>query len=263
MLPDAEVIACCATTYSHPLARWLLGDSLHPGGLPLTTQVGQLLRISAASRVLDAGSGRGASAVHLARTIGCQVVGVTLEDDGVAAGLELARRQGVEERVTFLQADIQEVDPPTDSFDAVLMECVLSILPRKDAALQQLHRLLAPGGRLGLTDVTVSGPLPPELQGVLAVAGCVGDARPLDGYRSLIEAAGFVVEQSQDLREAATSLLRDVRGKLLMAEVASKLGKLPISADLLATGKRLLGGVEGLVQQEVLSYGLVMAHKPG
>ena len=262
MMFEEEVLACCTISYSHPIARWLLGDSFHPGGLELTTRLAELTGIGPASRVLDAGAGRGASAVHLAKTWGCRVVGVTLEQDGVTAGYQLAQRHQVEDRVTFIQGDIQQADLGAESFDVVLMECVLSILPRKVAALRRLHDLLGPGGRLVLTDVTVSGALPPDLQGVLAVAGCLGDARSLEEYRALLQAEGFIIDQSVDLQDVVSSFLRDIGGKLLMAEIAIKLGKLPLSNGAITEGKRILAEVQYLIQQGVLSYGLVVAQKP-
>ena len=262
MLPDVSLSTCCAVSYGHPLARWLLGDSFHPGGLGLTTLLAHVMGLRPASTLLDAGSGRGASAVHLAKTFECHVVGVTLEEEGIAAGYQQARQNGVEDRVKLIQGDVQGIDLEAASFDAVLMECVLSILPRKEATLQRLLDVLRPGGHLGLTDVTVQGPLPPHLQGVLAVAACTGDARSLGEYAELIQKAGFAVDQSQDLTEIAASFLRGLKGKLLMAEVGIRLGKLPIPIDAIAQGKQLLAEVEDLVRQGVLSYGLVAVHKP-
>ena len=262
MLPDASLSTCCAVSYGHPLARWLLGDSFHPGGLDLTTRLAHIMSLRPASTLLDAGSGLGASAVHLAKTFECNVVGITLEEEGIAAGYQQARQHGVEDRVKLIQGDIQEIYLEAAPFDAVLMECVLSILPRKEATLHRLLDATRPGGQLGLTDVTVHGPLPPHLQGVLAVAACTGDARSLEEYADLIRAAGFAVDQSQDLPEIAASFLRGIKGKLLMADVAIGLGKLPIGDDVLAQGKQLLAEVDDLVRQGVLSYGLVTAHKP-
>ncbi len=100
------------------------------------------------------------------------------------------------------------------------------------------------------------------VQSALAVAACTGDARSLEEYAELIRAAGFAVDQSQDLPEIAASFLRGIKGKLLMAEVALRLGKLPIGKDVLAQGKQILAEVGDLVHQGVLSYGLVAAHKP-
>ena len=164
--------------------------------------------------------------------------------------------------MTFIQGDIQKIELEPGSFHAVLMECVFSIVPDKAALLRRLHDLLRPGGRLGLTDVAVSGKLPPELLGVLAIAGCVGDARSLEEYRGLLEEEGFAIEQSQDLQETATSFLREIKGKLLLAEVVSKLSKLPVGGEAITEGKRVLAETQKLVRQGNLSYGLVIAQKP-
>ncbi len=259
--PVADVGACCASVYSHPAARWLLGESFHPGGLPLTSRVAKLAGIGSGSRVLDAGSGRGTSAVHLAKSLGCSVVGVTLEPDGAAAGDALAASEALQHLVSFRSGDVQDFALGDGGFDSVLMECVLSILPDKAGALGRLHELLDPEGRLAITDVTVDGPLPDELRGILAVAGCVGDALSLDGYRQTVEAAGFTVDHAQDLPEVASTFLRDIGGKLMIAKIAVGLGKAPVSRDLLDEATRVLEATRELVARGALSYGLVIASR--
>ena len=257
----ADLNTCCKISYGHPLARWLLGDSFHPGGLALTTRLARLVGIDGASRVLDAGSGLGASAVHLARTVGCRVTGVTLEAEGVSAGYELADRHGVDEKVRFVQGDLRRIGLEQETFDFVLMECVLSIIPEKAAVLRHLHGLLRPGGRLGLTDVTVSGPLPQELRGLLATVGCVAGALSLSEYAALLEDHGLVVEHRQDCGAAVSSFLQEIKGKVLMVGVASELGRLPIGDGALAEGKQILAAVQEQVRRRVLGYGLLVARK--
>ena len=258
---DQNLLACCAEIYGHPVARWLLGDSLHPGGLALTGKLAGLLDVGPHSRVLDLGSGRGATAVYLARTLGCPVVGVTPEASGVAAGREMAQREGVAGLAEFVQGDWGQAPLREGGFDVVLAECVLSILPDKEAALQRCHSLLGEGGRLGLSDVTVSGSLPPELDSLLANAGCLGGALALERYRHLVETAGFAVESCQDLPEVAGGFLREISGKLLMAEAAAGLGKLPLDPGVLREAKRVLSALQGAVDHGMLSYGLLVARR--
>ena len=118
-----QLVACCADVYAHPAARYLMGDSFHPGGLTLTSQVAALAGVNASSVVLDVGSGRGASAVHLAAEKGCRVHGLTLERQGVEAGLALARERGVAERVSFALGDVMAAPIEVGGFDVALMEC--------------------------------------------------------------------------------------------------------------------------------------------
>jgi ubiquinone/menaquinone biosynthesis C-methylase UbiE len=244
------------------MARWLLGDSFHPGGLKLTSRLAGLMEIGAGSRVLDAGSGIGTSTVHLSKTNGCETVGVTLESEGVTAGVELARQEGVSDLTRFVAGDLQDIDAGAGSFDAAIMECVLSIVPDKRTALERAHSALMPGGKLGLTDVTVKGKLPQELDRLLAVAACVGDALPLEGYRDLATSAGFVVEHLQALPETAQSFLTYLNGKLLLAEVASGLGKLQVPTDLIGEAKRVLAAAQDAVAEGSLGYGMLVARRP-
>ena len=257
-----DLAACCVDVYSHPVARWLFGDSFHPGGLALTQRVARLAGVGPGSRVLDLGSGRGASAVHLAETLGAEVTGVTLEATGVEAGQRRAIERGVGHLVHFRRGDIQKLPLDARAYDVGMMECVLSILPAKAETVSRLRAALKPAGTVVVTDVTVSGPLPEDLRGILTVAGCVGDARSLDGYAGLLSDAGLDVHQAEDLRSTAASVVRSIKGKLLMAELASKVGKLPLDAAMIERAKSLLRRIQQLIDDRVLSYGLLIAVAP-
>jgi arsenite methyltransferase len=258
---EMDIKTCCVASYTHPLARWFLGDSLHPGGLTLTTRLARMAGVGPQSLVLDAGSGLGASSVHLAQTVGCRVVGVTLEEEGVARGARLAGGSDVADRVTFLEGDIQEVDLMPGSFDVAFMECVLSLVSDKRGVLRRIRSLLRSGGSFALSDVTLKGPLPEEMRGVAASVACMGATLPLEGYRHLVKSAGFDVEHIEDLPEVASNLLRDFRDKLLMAEIAVALGKLPVDGELLAVIKRYLALAEDMVRSGTLSYGMLVARR--
>lgn len=256
---DANVSTCCAVSYGHPLVRWLLGESFHPGGLALTERLAAHMGVGPGKRVLDLGSGLGASAVHLARTTGCHVTGVTLEREGIEAGLALAERHGVADRVVFVQGDIMSVDLPPASFDHILLECVLSILQDKSSALDRTRGLLAANGTLGLSDVTVCGPPPEQLRGPLGTVGCIGDALSMDEYRALAEANGFAVLHAEDCRAEAAAFLRNIKRKLLVAGIGAKLGKVSVGEGVVAEAKRVLQQVQELVKQGSLGYGLLVA----
>jgi len=95
-LRDARATTrCCSAYYGHRATRWLLDDSFHPGGLELTAELAILAGGGPESRVLEAGSGSGASAVHLARSSGCAVLAVTSEKEGAAYGKRQAEPASV------------------------------------------------------------------------------------------------------------------------------------------------------------------------
>ncbi|MBI2867583.1 MAG: methyltransferase domain-containing protein [Chloroflexi bacterium] len=262
MSADRELANCCTALYDHPAVQWLMGESWHPGGLRLTERVAHRMQLEPGMRVLDAGCGRGASAIHLAKSLGCSVVGVSLEGHGIEAARATAARQQVNHLTEFICADLLEAPLGSERFDAALMECALSIFPDKDAVVRSIYHVLRPGGRVGLTDVTVAGPLPDGLRGVLATAGCVGGARPLEAYGDLFVRHGFEIEELSDLPDVASGFLRDVKGKLLIAEIALKVNKLPLDPALVEMAKRLVAEAQQAVNEGSLGYGLVLARRP-
>ena len=257
----AEINACCADAYSHPAARFLLGESLHPGGLDLTADLARRMGLSANDRVLDAGCGPGATAMFLAETLGCHVTGVTLEDGAVTEIDHRAAEVGLADRISVIRGDISDIDLPQAGFDAAVAECVVSIFARKAEALSRIHDALRPGGTLGLTDVTVNGSLPKALQGIFAVAGCVGNAVSLEEYASLIENAGFTVTECTPLPDIARDFLKGIRKKMMFAEIGAKLGKIPISVESVKMAKGVLKETEELVESGTLGYGMIVAER--
>ena len=160
--------ACCASLYDSAPVRLLLGDTLHPGGLALTHCLGKLMDIQRDQLVLDIACGRGVSAVAVARSFHCRVVGVDLGGESVAAAYLLAAEGNMEGKVSFLQGDGETLPLSPASFDAALCECSMSLFPDKVQGMAEIARLLRPGGRLGISDVTVEpGSLPEVLTGAV------------------------------------------------------------------------------------------------
>lgn len=259
---DAEALkACCADLYSGDWARLLLGDSFHPGGLELTTRLGSLLGLHEGSRVLDVAAGRGASALHLARSFGCQVVGV----DYSARNVELASSAAGEVRldglVRFLQADAERLGLPDASFDAIVCECSYCTFPDKERAAHEFARVLRPGGRAGLSDLVRNGPLPSELNGLLAHVACIGDARPLAEYRRDLEGSGLVVEHVEDQSRALEQLVEGIRSRLLGADLLARLQQIDLGVDL-GEAKQLARAALHAIRGGTLGYGLLVATKP-
>ena len=69
VLEQARAKACCADLYQSDLARLILGDTMHPGGLALTNRLGKLMDIQPGDWVMDLASARGASAMAVSGTV--------------------------------------------------------------------------------------------------------------------------------------------------------------------------------------------------
>jgi arsenite methyltransferase len=255
-LAPEELKACCAGVYASAAARFLLGESFHPGGAELTSLLGRALRVGPASTVVDVACGRGASAVQLAQELGCAVVGVDLSEENLTAAARLAAEGGVDDRLHFLCGDAEALPLADESADGVLCECALCTFPDKQAAAREIVRVLRPGGRVALSDVTaVPGRLPPELTTVQAWVACIADARPLEEIAALFEAAGLVVEESTCHDRALAVLLARIETRLALVEMLET--TVPV-----ATGRGLVAAARSALEDGSLGYGSLIARKP-
>lgn len=253
------VRTCCATFYASDAARLLLGDSFHPGGDRLTVQLGRSLSLVASHRVLDVACGNGHTALTLAREFGCSVVGMDYSADNIRRATEAARTAGLDRRVTFVQGDAEALPAANGSFDALVCECAFCTFSDKTAAAWEMRRVLAPGGRLGLSDVTLERALPLELQSLAAWVLCFADARPADGYRAILAEAGLTSVDCRDESWALRDIVNEAGGRLMMAEVAHRLGELPEMGWDFDEARALLRQTKELVEAGGAGYLLLTA----
>ncbi len=256
-LTGPEFKTCCASLYQDQLLQFLLGPSLHPGGLRSTGRLADAVRLSSDDTALDIASGLGETARFLEGKYGCKVTGVDLSR-------KLARQSydaGAKE-AQFLVGDAEKLPFRHDAFTTVLSECSMCLLPGFGQGLSEISRVLSPGGRLGVTDITCAGGLHPELEDVLMSFLCVTTKLPMYQYTSLAEEAGLAEVRTFDETESLRGLLEGIKKRLLLAELLSGIGKLPIPSDKLARGKRLLALAKDAVDQGHLSYFMLTGQKP-
>ncbi len=143
--------------------------------------------------VLDIGSGGGMDAMLAARQVGPsgKVIGV----DMTPAMLERARRAAHKagfEQVEFRQGQAESLPVEDGSVDVILSNCVINLCEDKGLVFREAYRALKPGGRLEISDMVTSGPLPAELVAdPSAWPGCVTGALPEQEYLDLVSQAGF------------------------------------------------------------------------
>lgn len=258
---DREIKICCATFYESDIVRMLLGNVLHPGGLALTYHLGRVIALSEKNRVLDVACGRGASAVHLTERFGCHVTGLDYGPENVAAAKDHAAAHGVRHLTLFRVGDAERLPFDDNTFDAVISECSFCTFPDKAAAAAEMARVLGSGGRLGLTDVTVNGTLPEDIQSLLSWVACVAGAGTPDQYVATLQEAGFNDFTVEDCGAALLEMVNDVRRKLLSVELVAGLGKLDLGDLDLTEGKRLALRAVELIGAGVLGYTLIAARR--
>jgi SAM-dependent methyltransferase len=258
----SDVKQCCALFYGSEAARFLLGESFHPGGVDLTLALAGMLRLHASSTVLDVASGTGTSAFAVAERFGCRVVGVDLSEANVAAATEESAKRGLSDQVSFLRADAERLPFAAASFDSLLCECAFCTFPDKAKAASELFRVLRPGGTLGLSDLTrFAGPLP-ELDGLLAWVACIGDAQPLEDYTNRLVDAGFTISVSEPKDDCLANMVEQVRSKLMLLDIMSGLKKLEYTGLDLHQAKRFASAAAQAVKAKRLGYAVIVAERP-
>ncbi len=90
-----------------------------------------------------------------------RVVGIDMTPEMVATARASAQAMGAK-NVEFLEAEAELLPFPDGSFDVVTSNGVIDLIPDKDAVFAELHRVLRPGGRLQLADVTIQQPVSEE-----------------------------------------------------------------------------------------------------
>jgi arsenite methyltransferase len=259
---EAAIIKmCCAALYDSDWTKLLLGDSFHPGGLALTARLGTLLQLGPDSRVLDVASGRGTTAIFLAQKFGCQVVGVDYAAKLVAEANTAAQQAGVAERVEFRQGDAESLDFVDGEFDAVICECAFCTFPNKTTTAAEFARVLRPGGRIGLSDLTRVGDLPQELETLWAWIACIADAQPLAQYAAYLASGGFTQIQTELHDSVLVEMVDSIRAKLLSAELLVKLKKLDLPGADFEQAKALARSATETIRAGKLGYATIVGVK--
>ncbi len=202
-------------------ARRLLDEPLHPGGEAATADLLDRAGVGTNTRLVDVGCGAG-DAVALAADRGARAVGVDRNPGGGRA----------------IRGDMSRLPIADGAVDVVLAECALCLSPDLDRSLEEVRRVLAPEGRLALSDVVVEEELP-DLPEPVERALCLNGSPGREALARRVAAAGFDVRGVCDHRAA----LLTTRDRL--EEAVDYKGLLGL---LGGRGERLLSAIEDLEQ---------------
>jgi arsenite methyltransferase len=159
-------------------------------------------------KVLDLGSGGGIDVLLSAKRVGPTgfAYGVDMTDEMLDLAATNAQRAGAT-NVQFLKGTIEDVPLPDATVDVVISNCVINLSVDKPKVIAEMFRVLAPGGRLGISDVVAEDQLTPAERAergeyVGCIAGALSRAEYLDGLGQ----AGFIDASLEFTHQAADGM---------------------------------------------------------
>ena len=143
--------------------------------------------------VVDLGSGGGFDCFLAAKEVGKtgRVIGVDMTPEMVSKARKNA--EGTETgNVEFRLGEIEHLPLADSSADIVMSNCVINLSPDKLGVYRDVYRVLKPGGRLAISDIVATAPLPEKIRSDLSLVGaCVGGAATIEETEEMLNEAGF------------------------------------------------------------------------
>lgn len=153
----------------------------------------QFAKIKKGDVVVDLGSGAGNDCFVARAETGeaGKVIGIDFTPAMIKKARENAEKLGFH-NVEFRQGDIEDLPMTSNVADVVVSNCVLNLVPDKNAAFKEIFRILKPGGHFSISDVVLVGQLPASLRNAAEMyAGCVSGALQKEVYLEIIQLNGF------------------------------------------------------------------------
>ncbi|MBW2719004.1 MAG: methyltransferase domain-containing protein, partial [Deltaproteobacteria bacterium] len=119
-------------------------------------------------------------------------IGIDMTPEMLEQARTNAVKAGHARTVEFREGLIENLPVASESVDVVISNCVINLSPDKAQVFREAHRILKPGGRVAVTDIVLSEPLPPEVAALAASwIACVGGASTEAEYLGYMRDAGF------------------------------------------------------------------------
>ncbi len=197
----ANAASCCgATTPSNKVYNIMMDDYSETGGYVEDADLGlgcglptQFAKIQQGDIVIDLGSGAGNDCFVARHETGSEgkVIGIDFTPIMIQKARTNAEKLGYH-NVEFREGDIDHMPVNENLADVVVSNCVLNLVPNKNKVINEIFRVLKPGGHFSISDIVLVGNLPEALrEDAEMYAGCVAGAIQKEKYLQYIKDAGF------------------------------------------------------------------------
>ena len=215
--------SCCgATTPSNKVYNIMMDDYSETEGYVEDADLGlgcglptQFAKIQPGDTVVDLGSGAGNDcfvARHETGSAG-KIIGIDFTSAMINKARNNAEKLGYN-NVEFREGDIDDMPVNNDVADVIVSNCVLNLVPNKAKVIEEIFRVLKPGGHFSISDIVLVGKLPEALRSDAEMyAGCVAGAIQKEAYLKHIEEAGF--DNITIQKQKTISIPEDILSKYL------------------------------------------------
>ncbi len=186
--------ACCSTESSlYPVDLLTtvpsdISSTSYGCGDPIT-----LASLKPGQTVLDLGSGAGLDCILAAQKVGetGHVIGVDMTPEMIERAQVNAKKVNLN-NIEFRQGYLEDLPVDSNTVDVIISNCVINLSPDKEKVFNEAFRVLAPGGKLAVSDIVTDGELPESIRKSLSAwAGCVAGAVDAKEYIGMMESVGF------------------------------------------------------------------------
>lgn len=223
--------------------------------------------------VLDLGSGAGLDVLLSARRVGPygKAYGLDMTDEMLSEANANKAKANIE-NAEFLKGNIEDIPLPDGTADVVISNCVINLSVDKDQVFKEIHRVLKPGGRIAVSDIVTTRPLPDTVRkDLFSWAGCISGALLDTEYEKKLRDAGFKhieikVTRTYDLTEPfmqkrlppiAESEIKEWNGALVSAFIRAKKPAQPLAEgkdfSIETAGQNNFSQIHELLQSSGLS----------
>jgi len=196
----ASSVSCCSAPSNEEVSKMIGYTEEEMNDVPKGANLGlgcgnptAFASLKEGERVLDLGSGAGFDCFLAAKKVGKtgKVIGVDMTPEMLDKARANAKK-GKYKNIEFRLGEIENLPVADNSVDVIISNCVINLAPDKKRVFEEAYRVLAPEGRLMVSDIVLLKPLPESVRkSVEAYVGCIAGAEIKDKYLRLLQKAGF------------------------------------------------------------------------